>query len=269
MSEDPPWVRIGNQTARSAPLFAPFDFAIQHGFDAFEWFPDHPPDGPERVASYLSAAQRQEVRSRARDAGIRLSVQAPIPADPMRPGGDHELEDSLRLAVDLGAAVLNIHFTEPRRTEEFASALGPWVERCSISGVRLALENVPHVGPDDFNRLFGLLPRNGAVGMTLDIGHANLHPTTHHDYIGYLDRLKPDLPIIHLHLHENWGDRDSHLVVFTGPSSRDPVGLAALFDRLQRRGFSGNVVMEQWPQPPELLSQARDRLEELLQRGKR
>ena len=141
MSDDPPWVRIGNQTAHSAPLYAPFDFAILHGFDAFEWFPDHSADGAGRVASYLSSAQRQEARSRARDAGIRLSVHAPIPADPMRSGGDREMEDSLRLAVDLGAAVMNIHFSEPRRTEEFASALGPWIERCSISGVRLALEN--------------------------------------------------------------------------------------------------------------------------------
>ena len=62
MSEDPPWVRIGNQTAHSAPLFTPFDFAVQHGFDAFEWFPDQLPDGAARVSSYLSATQRQEVR---------------------------------------------------------------------------------------------------------------------------------------------------------------------------------------------------------------
>ena len=269
MSDDPAWVRIGNQTAHSAPLFAPFDFAVQHGFDAFEWFPDRLPEGCGRVASYLSASQRQEVRSRARDVGIRLSVHAPIPACPMRPGGDRDLEDSLHLAVDLGAAVMNLHFDEPRRTEEFASALGPWVQRCSISGVRLALENVPHVGPDDFNRLFGLLPRGGTVGMTFDVGHANLHLSTHHDYIGYLDRLKPDLPIIHLHLHENWGDVDSHLVAFTGPAGRDPSGIATLLERLQRRGFSGNVVMEQWPQPPELLAQARGRLEELLHGAKR
>ena len=266
MSDAPPWVRIGNQTAHSAPLFAPFDFAVRHGFDAFEWFPDRLSDASGRVASYLSAAQRQDVRSRARDAGVRLSVHAPIPADPLRPG-DRDLEDSLRLAVDLGAAILNIHFTEPRRTEEFASALGPWVERCAISGVRLALENVPHVGPDDFNRLFALLPRNGAVGMTLDVGHANLHPTTHHDYIGYFDRLEPRLPIVHLHLHENWGDADSHLVVFSGPAGRDPSGLVALFDRLRNRAFSGNVVMEQWPEPPELLAQARDRLEKVIHGG--
>jgi sugar phosphate isomerase/epimerase len=267
MSDAPPWVRIGNQTAHSAPLFAPFDFAVRHGFDAFEWFPDRLPDGTGRVAAYLTAAQRQDVRSRARDAGIRLSVHAPIPADPLRPN-DRDLEDSLRLAVDLGAAILNIHFADPRRTEEFASALGPWVQRCSISGVRLALENVPHVGPDDCNQLFALLPRNGAVGMTLDVGHANLHPATIHDYIAYLDRLRHDLPIIHLHLHENWGDADSHLVVFTGPAGRDPSGLATLFDRLRQRGFSGNVVMEQWPQPPELLVQARDRLEEMVRGGR-
>jgi hypothetical protein len=68
-------------------------------------------------------------------------------------------------------------------------------------------------------------------------------------------------------LHENWGDADSHLVVFTGPAGRDPSGLVALFDRLRIRAFSGNVVMEQWPDPPELLAQARDRLEKVIQGG--
>ena len=260
------WVRIGNQTRTSSPLLTPFEFALAHGFDAFEWFPDRLPDGAGRVASYLEG-RRPQVRAQARDAGVRLSVHAPIPADPLRPGGDRELEDSLRLAVDLGAAVLNVHFSEPGRTEEFASALGPWVQRCAISGVRLALENVPHVGPDDFNRLFALLPRNGSVGMTLDIGHANLHATTRNDYIAYLDRLRPEVPVVHLHVHENWGDRDSHLVAFTGPAARDPAGLVTLFERLKDRGFSGNVVFEQWPQPPELLVQARDRLVELLGRS--
>jgi hypothetical protein len=72
------------------------------------------------------------------------------------------------------------------------------------------------------------------------------------------------VPIIHLHLHENHGDRDSHLTLFTGPAGRDPAGLSALLERLARRGFSGSGILEQWPQPPELLVQARDRLLELV-----
>src|SRR3954470_12309063 len=37
---DVPRIRIGNQTSADAPARLPFDFALRHGFDAFEWFSD-------------------------------------------------------------------------------------------------------------------------------------------------------------------------------------------------------------------------------------
>jgi sugar phosphate isomerase/epimerase len=258
-------LRVGNQSAFSAvPWTLPFDFAIQHGFDAFEWFPDKKPDGAGFAIGDISAAQRQELRARARDAGLSLSVHAPVHADPLRHGKD--LDESLHLAVDLGASLMNTHLSDPGRVEEFAQALLSLAQRCAISGVKLAIENTPITSPEDFNRLFSLLPRprgEPVVGMCLDIGHANLHRSTQNDYIAFVDRLGADVPIIHLHLHENHGDLDSHLVLFTGPAGSEPLGVSGLLDRLTLRGFSGNGILEQWPKPPELLVQARDRLAEM------
>jgi sugar phosphate isomerase/epimerase len=259
-------LRVGNQSAFSAsPWTLPFDFAVQHGFDAFEWFPDKKPDGAGFAVADVSAAQRQELRARARDAGISLSVHAAVHADPLKCPKD--LDDSLRLAVDLGAGLLNTHLSEAHRLEDFAHAIVPLLQRCSISGVKLAIENTPLTSPDDLNRLFSMLPRarNGEphVGLCLDVGHANLHAATRNDYIAYVDRLAPEVPIIHLHLHENNGDRDSHLVLFSGPAGRDPAGVAGLLDRLAARHFSGSAILEQWPQPPELLLRARERLAEM------
>jgi sugar phosphate isomerase/epimerase len=265
-------LRVGNQSAFSAnPLTLPFDFAVQHGFDAFEWFPDKHSDGAGWLISDMTAALRQKLRARARDAGISLSVHAPVHAEPLRGNGNKDLDESLRLAVDLGAGLLTIHFGEPRRVEEYVAAVSPLIQRCAISGVKLAIENGPAASPEDFNRLFSLLarlaPRGEPVaGMCLDVGHANLHPSTRNDYIGYVDRLRPDLPIIHLHLHENNGDADSHLVIFTGPAGHDPSGVSSLLDRLARRGFAGNVILEQWPQPAEQLTRARDRLLEMVRK---
>jgi sugar phosphate isomerase/epimerase len=265
-------LRIGNQSAFSAsPLTLPFDFAVQHGFDAFEWFPDKRPDGAGWVMADMSPALRQNLRARARDAGISLSVHAPVYAEPLRNNGGKDLDESLRLAVDLGAGLLTIHFGEPRRAEEYVAAVLPLVQRCAISGVKLAIENGPADSPEDFNRLFSILARSApwtepAVGMCLDVGHANLHADTRNDYMGYFDRLRPDLPIIHLHLHENNGDHDSHLVIFTGPAGRDPTGIRALVERLAQRGFAGNVILEQWPQPAEQLVSARDRLLEMVRK---
>jgi sugar phosphate isomerase/epimerase len=260
---------IGNQSAYSAvPLEGPFEFALAHDFEAFEWFPDKHADGAGWTMADIDPARRQSYRHRARDVGIRLSVHAPLSAEPLRPGAERELDETLRFAVDLGAGLMVVHFSEPRRTEEFAAAVVRLLQRCSIVGVRLAIENVPHVAPEDFNRLFTHLPRatrNGPpVGMCLDIGHANLYPGTHNDYLAYLNRLAPEVPILHAHLHENHGDRDSHLVMFTGPAANEPLGVSTLLRQLAQRGFNGNLILEQWPTPPELLVQARDRLLGLL-----
>jgi sugar phosphate isomerase/epimerase len=70
--------------------------------------------------------------------------------------------------------------------------------------------------------------------------------------------------IIHLHLHENFGDRDSHLPLFTGPSRNNPAGLAGFVERLHRRAYDGCAILEQWPQPASLLVDARNRLNELI-----
>ena len=100
--------------------------------------------------------------------------------------------------------------------------------------------------------------------MCLDLGHANLCAATRNDYLQFVDRLASHVPIIHLHLHENYGDADTHLPLFTGPAGRDDAGIRGLLERLRRRRFSGSIILEQWPQPPSLLNQARDRLIRLL-----
>jgi sugar phosphate isomerase/epimerase len=100
--------------------------------------------------------------------------------------------------------------------------------------------------------------------MCLDIGHANLCDTTRNDFLRYMDEISAAVPIIHLHVHENYGDADSHLPLFTGPSGRDDAGIRAFLERLRKRDYSGAMILEQWPHPPGLLTSARDRLRTLL-----
>jgi sugar phosphate isomerase/epimerase len=145
----------------------------------------------------------------------------------------------------------------------------PVLRHARAQGVKVSLENTPQTTPEDCNAVFAQLDRmpelaGGRVGMCLDMGHANLCPASPSDYLGFVDRLGTHVPIIHWHAHENWGDRDSHLPLFTGPSQGDDAGIRGLVWRLLQRGFRGNVVLEQWPDPPALLTQARDRLRRLI-----
>jgi len=94
--------RIGNQSAFSAtPLTRPFDFALANGFEAFEWFPDKRPDGAGWLGPTSTRPRGCCSATGRANACIRLSVHAPLTADPLRPG--RELDEALKLAVDLGA----------------------------------------------------------------------------------------------------------------------------------------------------------------------
>lgn len=255
-------IRIGNQTSvAAAEPFEPFDFALTHGFDAFEWFADR--KGDRGFDFWMqNQAQREGLGRRGREAGMRFSVHAPWNANPLDPREAEALHGAIDFAGAVNAGVVVFHLKAGTDHPALAEALRPVVSHADGAGVRLALENEPGTPPEQFNDLFERLSdRDHAphrVGMCFDMGHANLHPATLNDYIGYLDRLAPHVPIIHMHVHENLGDHDSHLPVGRGPAGRDGFGLRALAERLEQRGYDGAMIMEQWPDPPTLLCEARD-----------
>lgn len=258
-------IRIGNQTSCNAPYRLPYEFALRHRFDAFEWFNDQSRFGWSEQD--MDAQARRQLRQAGVDHDVRFSVHVPVMANPIYREGAEAIRRGIDLAADIGAAVVNVHLFPERGARAFAEALGPLLEACRAAGARLSLENTPETSPDDFNAVFGVLSvmpeANDRIGMCLDMGHANLYAGTRNHYLDFVDQLGDHVPIIHWHAHENWGDRDSHLPMFTGPSSRNDSGLRGLVQRLRRRGFQGSVVLEQWPDAPDLLVQARDRLLEL------
>jgi sugar phosphate isomerase/epimerase len=259
-------VRIGNQTAPSAKRpTEPFEYAVENGFDAFEWFLDAYRLGDGWEEAEPAPGELREIGRTAAENDIELSVHAPWWIDPLDPEGYEHLVRSLEFALDMGAANLNTHMRSKRGIEAFVRILSPFLRRLADLPVRLSIENIPSSAPDEFNELFarfadGGIDVGGLVGMCLDMGHANLCPLTNNDYLGFIDRLAPHVPIVHLHLHENYGEHDSHIPLFLGASERDPSGIEGFVDRMKRREFSGCGIFEVWPDPPSLLNQARDRL---------
>ncbi|RKZ91976.1 MAG: hypothetical protein DRR19_05600 [Candidatus Parabeggiatoa sp. nov. 1] len=263
-------IRIGNQTSFSAIDFMePFNYAISNGFKTFEWFPDKNEAGSGWVESDVDDSLRNYIRETALIHDCQLTVHAPKWANPFSTDVHQTMADCLRFANDISAKLLNIHLHTEKCLENYVNAIAPIILNTSRAGIKLSIENTPSTTPHDFNRLFALI--NGKtdmdtshVGMCLDVGHANLCHSTHNDYIKYLNLLDAQVPIIHIHLHENYGDHDSHLTIFTGPSADNDTGIRTLLEILIKRGFSGSMVMEQWPEPQALLNQAYTRLEEIL-----
>jgi len=256
--------RIGNQTSYAAKYpMLPFEYAVASGFDAFEWFPDKKDGGAGFSIPDINQRTRHSIRETARANGMALSVHAPWGADPFAPGGRDLLMQGIYFAREIGATLFTIHLCA--EAARFIPAIEDIMECTGSMGISLAIENTPLTSPEDVNGVFSRLhasqARNAShVGMCLDLGHANLSPSTVNDYLLFFDRLDTAVPIIHVHLHENFGDRDSHLPVFSGPSAQDESGLQGFLDRLRKRRFSGSIILEQWPDPPSLLNRAREKL---------
>ncbi len=263
-------IRIGNQTAFSSPsITAPFMYAIINGFDTFEWFPDINDSGKGWIAQDIGKKSRALIKQLALDYDITLSVHAPWQANPLESKSHKILFENIELAQNLGASLFNIHLNIEKGVEAFIRVITPFIKHLGKNNIKFSLENTPNIGPEDFNELFEQLNKivpegTDHVGMCLDLGHANLCPETLNDYLKYIDLLDDRVPIIHAHIHENYGDYDTHLPLFTGPAGEDPSGIKGLLDRLNARKFSGSMILEQWPQPPSLLNEARNRLIEML-----
>ena len=262
-------IRIGNQTAISSSSIAePFRYAIDNGFDAFEWLPDKKGSGEGWSIYDIGGKSRSLVKKMARDHDISISVHAPWQINPIDPDAHKELLKHLAFARDVGASLLNIHLYAEEGIDAYIRAIRPLVKHVAEIKMRLSIENTPLTGPHTVNELFERLRQTDSetahVGMCLDPGHANLCQETLNDYLKFVDMLNGEVPITHLHLHENYGDSDGHIPIFCGPSATDDVGIRGLLDRLVEREFSGVVILEQWPQPPSLLNAARDKLLDML-----
>jgi len=265
-------IRIGNQTAYSAgSLMEPFEFALAHGFTSFEFFPDRGYSGVGGWAEdEVDPATRQWIRDTATRHGIELTVHATLEFNPLQHPEDPRLFSTVAFARDIGATLVNLHLEVEAGPAAFVDALGMTLVQTAEAGIRLALENTVYTGPEDFNAFFAALRErrdlpSEHVGMCLDLGHANLYGAYRNDYCRYLDNLDAEVPIIHLHLHENFGDRDSHLPLFTGPSRDNDAGIRAMLDWLAARAYDGCAILEQWPQPPSLLVASRDQLHQLIE----
>ncbi|HWG43549.1 MAG TPA: sugar phosphate isomerase/epimerase family protein [Gemmataceae bacterium] len=267
-------IRIGNQTAISCPdPMEPFQFALQHGFDAFEWFADKKEHGDGSVAGWdeddIDAALRAGIRALGAAHDVYFTVHAPWQANPLHAAGIPLLMRSIDFAQDIDADLVNLHLYMDEGPDAYTRSLEPVLRHATEAGLRLSIENTPHTTPADFNETFHCLDErgdvsSGRIGMCLDIGHANLCAPTRNNFIRYLDALAPEVPIIHVHAHENYGDADRHLTLFTGPARDDDSGVRAFLDRLRRRHYHGALILEQWPKPPELLVEAATRLRTLL-----
>ena len=154
-------------------------------------------------------------------------------------------KQAVDLAADLGGCILVTHHIAIPEPEEalgmekraaFLKNLWEVAGYAAPVGVRLALENTgPRRYTGDPQRLVGLLEDLGApnVGAVIDTGHRNLggDPAAALRTVGR--------HLITLHLHDNHGERDEHLLPGRGNIAWDEVNRA-----LAEIGYDGVFMYE-------------------------
>jgi sugar phosphate isomerase/epimerase len=163
-----------------------------------------------------------------------------------------ELRRCVEVFADLGVRWMN---DRAFFVEKNIETLGELLPYATERGVGLMVENLP----GDFNtaqQLGELLEPLPALGLHLDIGHANLlvvHSTVDELVRAYGHRLQ------HVHLHDNkGGSADLHLPLGTGS-----VDVRGAIRALQSIGYDGTITLEVFTPDRHHLAYSRDALERM------
>jgi sugar phosphate isomerase/epimerase len=211
-------------------------------------------DIPEFLFALYDKKKRGDVKDVLDSFDLRLTMHAPYLNTNLsslnEDIGGASLETvrrSLSLAGDLGIDMVSTHVGRlskdlPGRlaaeaTERAETSLKELKAYADERGIKLTIENdhktTDHLLAGYPDQIFELIDAVDC-GFTLDVGHANtlVEPT---QFVSDLaDR------IVDVHLHDNYGDHDSHLAVGEGN-----IDFRRFFEALQRVNFEGVFIMEQ------------------------
>ncbi|HAZ27832.1 TPA: hypothetical protein DCY67_04325 [Candidatus Acetothermia bacterium] len=205
----------------------------------------------------MSPAARARLRQRLEAGGLWCTVHAPLygvnlasPIQSLATASLAEVVHTVDLAADVGARQVVVH---PGHVDEdylpldgepelawrrFSFALEVILARGRHRGVGVAVENKQRgrgwemvYTPEDHARA---LSQFSDLGACLDFGH--LH-TVGGDPAGYVTALGERL--VHVHLHDNRGERDEHL-----PLGRGGVAWRRALAVLEGGGYQGHIVLE-------------------------
>jgi len=231
---------IGYKTLEEA-----FEKVLSWGLESVEWFES---DLPE----VSSPEQSTQIVSLSEECNIGCSYHAPWLGRwdlgmQDAAAARNTIGDILENTRRLGAGLVTVHMGgfDPAAgrdcaLDRLAEALTSSVTLAERMGIRICLENSticfnPHelgIAADDFSAVFDAVP-SPAVGMTLDVGHANITGNLRHLIELFWPR------IYNAHIHDTDGRTDGHL-----PPGGGTVDWAGLLAMLREFRYAGPFNLE-------------------------
>lgn len=191
------------------------------GFEFIEFVSEWP--------QYLTHENYRHFAEVIESSGLKLSIHAPFSdvnigafSERIRRAFLEVLRETLEVAAQMNATVVTIHpghcsplsikhrdrYLEIHR--ESLHRIANWGEEL---GIRIGVENMPRfpiLDAQSCDRLAELV-EGIEIGVTFDVGHLN---TTTANFDRFLELLGDR--VVHIHLHDNLGERDEHLPLGDG-----------------------------------------------------
>lgn len=156
----------------------------------------------------------------------------------------HGLSDEVEFCSVIGAHALILHPSSLGLEGASPHPDFPGIMRLAAQarelGVQLVLENTPNTmwALDLALDEIGDDPEKTNLGICIDVGHAYISQDAGREPIrNYIERYRGQL--VHLHLHDNFGDSDDHL-----PLREGSIDWQNLADTLIAIGYRGPAVLE-------------------------
>ena len=233
----------------------------QHGFDFVDFTLEPPAADPDQInpAAVRAALDRHGLGVVAHTAWF-LPFGSPFAS--VREACLGEFRKALRVAHEIGATVMNVHYgrAAPFFSNEqvigwHAEVLSRLCQEAAEVGITIVLEHVPHGGGEQLENIEAIMEKVPLLRFHLDSGHAKLERG--YDRWGeYLDRLSSKL--LHVHLSENDGTADQHLPL--GAAPRSTTDWPQHVKKLKTTGYDGTITLEVFAPEKEYLLLSRDLL---------
>jgi sugar phosphate isomerase/epimerase len=233
----------------------------KHGFDFVDFTLEPPAADPDQidVAPIRAAFDRFGLGVVAHTAWF-LPFSSPYAS--IREACLGEFQRALQAAHQLGATVMNAHYSKPpslfpkeQVIEWHIEVLSRLCQEAAEVGVAIVLEHIPFGGNDQLENIVAIMEQVPLLRFHLDSGHAKLEKGDDR-WDEYLDRLSPKL--LHVHLSENDGTADQHLPL--GAAPRSTTDWPQHVKKLKATGYDGTITLEVFSPHKEYLLLSHDLL---------
>ena len=187
--------------------------------------------------------------------------------DSIRDASLLEMFNSLEVAAELGSRKVVLHpghigglgiYVKETALAHANNSLAAIIDRAQTLGLCVCLENMfpkcrAFFEPSDFVEILQRFPD---LKLTLDTGHANINSPGGRRILEFIEKFGHRIG--HLHVSDNFGERDDHIPLGTGK-----IDFSKIVKALKQCGYDDTATLEIFSEDRRQLKKSRDRFDKI------